>query len=46
VASANPVYADAAPFATVLVAASVVVTMLCVPMITAWWAKRIGVVTA
>jgi 2-keto-3-deoxygluconate permease len=45
VASANPVYADAAPFATVLVAASVVVTMLCVPMITAWWAKRIGVVT-
>jgi len=43
VASANPVYADAAPFATVLVAASVVVTMLCVPLITAWWAKRIGV---
>lgn len=44
VAAANPVYADAAPFATVLVAASVVVTMLCVPLITAWWAKRIGVV--
>ncbi|HEX2759772.1 MAG TPA: 2-keto-3-deoxygluconate permease [Rhizomicrobium sp.] len=44
VAAANPVYADAAPFATVLVAASVVVTMLCVPIITAWWAKRIGVV--
>lgn len=46
VAAANPVYADAAPFATVLVAASVVVTMLCVPVITAWWAKRIGVVSA
>lgn len=46
VAAANPVYADAAPFATVLVAASVVVTMLCVPLITAWWAKRIGVVSA
>jgi 2-keto-3-deoxygluconate permease len=45
VASANPIYADAAPFATVLVAASVVVTMLCVPLITAWWAKRISVVT-
>jgi len=27
----------------VLVAASVVVTMLCVPVITAWYAKRIGV---
>lgn len=46
VAATNPVYADAAPFATVLVAASVVVTMLCVPLITAWWAKRIGVVSA
>jgi len=43
VASANPVYAEAAPFATVLVAASVVVTMLCVPLITAWWAKKVGV---
>ena len=46
VASANPVYAEAAPFAAVLVAASVVVTMLCVPLITAWWAKRVGVVRA
>jgi 2-keto-3-deoxygluconate permease len=45
VASANPVYAEAAPFATVLVAASVVVTMLCVPLITAWWAKKVGVAT-
>jgi 2-keto-3-deoxygluconate permease len=42
VAAANPAYAAAAPAATVLVAASVVVTMLSVPMITAWHAKRIG----
>ena len=41
VAAANPAYAAAAPFATVLVAASVVVTMLTVPLITAWWAKKI-----
>jgi len=40
VAAANPAYAEAAPSATVLVAASVVVTMLSVPMITAWWAKK------
>jgi 2-keto-3-deoxygluconate permease len=40
VAAANPAYAKAAPYATVLVAASVVVTMLTVPIITAWWAKR------
>ena len=43
VASANPAYAAAAPFATVLVAASVVVTMLTVPIITAWYAKKIGI---
>ena len=42
VAAANPAYAAAAPAATVLVAASVVVTMLSVPLITAWWAKRIS----
>jgi 2-keto-3-deoxygluconate permease len=41
VAAANPVYATAAPAATVLVAASVVVTMLTVPLVTAWYAKRI-----
>lgn len=40
VAAANPAYAKAAPYATVLVAASVVVTMLTVPIITAWWAKK------
>ncbi|HVV27558.1 MAG TPA: 2-keto-3-deoxygluconate permease [Rhizomicrobium sp.] len=43
VAAANPAYAPAAPAATVLVAASVVVTMLCVPLVTAWYARRIGV---
>ena len=42
VAAANPAYAAAAPAATVLVAASMVVTMLTVPLITAWWAKRIS----
>ena len=31
-----------APAATVLVAASVVVTMLTVPIVTAWWAKKIS----
>jgi len=42
VAAANPVYAAAAPTATVLVAASVVVTMLTVPLITAWWARTVS----
>jgi 2-keto-3-deoxygluconate permease len=42
VAAANPAYAAAAPAATVLVAASVVVTMLTVPLTTAWWARRIA----
>ena len=42
VAAANPVYAEAAPSATVLVAASVVVTMLTVPLVTAWWAKKVA----
>ena len=40
-AAANPAYAQAAPAATVLVAASVVVTMLTVPLIT-----RAGLATA
>jgi 2-keto-3-deoxygluconate permease len=42
VAAANPAYAAAAPAATVLVAASVVVTMLTVPLVTAWYAKRVA----
>jgi len=45
VAAANPAYAKAAPYATVLVAASVVVTMLTVPIITAWWARKIAIPT-
>jgi 2-keto-3-deoxygluconate permease len=40
VASANPAYQTAAPQATVLVAASVVVTSLLVPFATAWFAAR------
>ncbi|WP_026345086.1 2-keto-3-deoxygluconate permease [Novispirillum itersonii] len=42
VASANPAYADAAPAATVLVAACVVVTAVAVPVLTAWTAKTFG----
>ena len=42
VAAANPVYNDAAKAATVLVAASVVVTTIIVPLVTAWWAGRVG----
>src|SRR5579871_1470186 len=41
VAAANPAYAEAAGPATVLVAASVTVTAFVVPLITAWWARRI-----
>ncbi|MFI5609219.1 2-keto-3-deoxygluconate permease [Amycolatopsis sp. NPDC051903] len=40
VASANPAYHDAAAQATILVAASVVVTSLLVPFATAWFAAR------
>lgn len=42
VASANRAYADAAAHATVLVAASVVVTVLVVPVLTAWTARRVN----
>ncbi|MEZ5283835.1 MAG: 2-keto-3-deoxygluconate permease [Vicinamibacterales bacterium] len=41
VASANPVYAPAAAHATLLVAASVVVTAIVVPVLTAWTARRV-----
>ena len=41
VAAANPAYEAAAKYATVLVAASVVVTSLVVPLVTAWWAGRV-----
>ena len=40
VAAANPAYSDAAKQATVLVSASVVVTAIIVPFLTAWWAAR------
>lgn len=43
IAAANPAYAEAAPTATILVAASVVVTMLTVPLVTAWWAKKVAI---
>lgn len=40
VAAANPAYRPAAAQATLLVATSVVVTAVCVPFVTAWWASR------
>lgn len=43
IAAANPVYAPVAATATVMVAASVVVTAIVVPLITAWYAKRISI---
>lgn len=42
IASANPAYADAAAQATILVAASIVVTAITVPLVTAWTARRVG----
>jgi 2-keto-3-deoxygluconate permease len=41
VAAANPAYAPAAGPATVLVAASVVVTAIGCPLMVAWYAKRL-----
>lgn len=41
VAAANPAYAPAAQQATALVAASVVVTAILVPIATAWWSRRV-----
>jgi len=40
VAIANPMYAEAAQQATVLVSASVVVTAILAPLLTAWWSAR------
>jgi 2-keto-3-deoxygluconate permease len=42
IAAINPEYAEVAPAATIMVAASVVVTAILVPIITAWWAKRVN----
>ena len=41
VAAANPVYAAAAGPATMLVAASIIVTALVTPLVTVWFAQRI-----
>ncbi|PZE19336.1 2-keto-3-deoxygluconate permease [Paenibacillus xerothermodurans] len=43
VAAANAAYAPLVPSATALVASCVIVTSILVPIVTAWWAKRIGV---
>ncbi|MED3668588.1 2-keto-3-deoxygluconate permease [Geobacillus kaustophilus] len=42
VAAANSAYAPVAPAATALVASCVIVTAILVPIVTAWWAKRVG----
>ena len=42
IAAANPVYKAAAAPATILVAACVIVTSLLVPILTAAWARRMG----
>jgi len=42
VAAANPAYKPAATHATVLVATSVVVTAIVVPIVTAWWYRRVN----
>jgi 2-keto-3-deoxygluconate permease len=42
VAASNPVYAEAARSATILVAACVVITAILVPIVTAWAASRFG----
>ncbi len=43
IAAVDTSYAAVAPTATVLVATCVIVTAVLVPVVTAWWAKRIGV---
>ncbi|WP_454753620.1 2-keto-3-deoxygluconate permease [Cupriavidus necator] len=42
VAAANPVYAESARSATILVAACVVVTAVMTPLVTAWVARRVA----
>src|SRR6201996_7910198 len=42
VAAATPAYAAAAKPATILVVASIIVTGILTPLVTAWWAKRVG----
>lgn len=43
VAAANHAYAPVASAATALLASSVIVTAILVPIVTAWWAKRVGI---
>lgn len=43
VAAANPAYEPAKNAATILVAASVVVTAILVPLVVAFWARRLGI---
>jgi 2-keto-3-deoxygluconate permease len=43
VAAANAAYAPLVPSATALVASCVIVTAILVPIVTAWYAKKIGV---
>jgi len=45
IASIEPTFAPVAPAATALVATCVVVTSLLTPVLTAWWAKRYGVLS-
>jgi 2-keto-3-deoxygluconate permease len=42
VAAANPANAAAAKPATVLVVASIIVTGILTPLVTHWWARRVG----
>ncbi|MEN6564812.1 MAG: 2-keto-3-deoxygluconate permease [Veillonellales bacterium] len=44
IASIDPAYASVAPAATMLVATSVIVTCILVPIVTALWARHVGVV--
>jgi 2-keto-3-deoxygluconate permease len=44
IAAIDKSYAPVAPAATMLVATCVIVTAILVPIVTAWWAKRVGVV--
>lgn len=43
IALVDPSYAPVAPAATMLVATSVIVTAILVPLVTAWWYKRVTV---
>ena len=45
IASIEPTFAPVAPSATALIATSVVVTALLTPPLTAWWARRFGVLS-